>query len=639
MSYYQNILNLHQRTQSLLDCFLDETGNMHVSDIHEWNESLEEVVRTSPQTLFQNNSSLQHTKEEASLFFENIVSLSVALQKSLIKSIDLVFLWKDADKENFESEKNSYRFGDETKQEVDDENAYTLFVAKWIATKKIILPDNIECSPLLSDMATVLRTIKNILRCTHHYMMMMSPSSQSHPFPLSSLKHKGIVAIYLTIMNSFSTAIANTIALSTTDESDKILKYRNDFESIAKFASHAVFHSVYGSNDMQSQSARSFLFSNTLNTIPILMKILLYPGNVSFMTSIMKLIHNMLGNNMSLYIQMNEALNDIVKKRESIPMFNLKQNEHEEYWKVPESFLQRESKTNDDSFPTNTLQGTIVATLAFIIRSGEKQNSTINTICNANIKDLRPELAIEILNILFIVQSIQNRNQSNLSKNANDLTNSHQDEEVVMAQIGMLLPDILHLPNDNMRVYKIKLSVVNLLLDAPDNYANYLCKLEAIPPLWRILVLQLNEVVLNDMVGKGPHGHGKKSDASKLLPILLVWKKFASSNPLFLEYCQNKIFPPKIEPNAESSTILTTASNTIRCNKMMPMDAPRCTIRYKLIKLMTWIETNIKRAASELLWIVCGENPDLFVKRTGFGNAVHLLGLKGMVNIPSEPNI
>jgi len=66
--------------------------------------------------------------------------------------------------------------------------------------------------------------------------------------------------------------------------------------------------------------------------------------------------------------------------------------------------------------------------------------------------------------------------------------------------------------------------------------------------------------------------------------------------------------------------------------RLAPQDAPPGTLRALLIALMTCLETRVKRLASELLFTICqGEDKDEFMKRTGFGNAIALLQMKGLV--------
>ena len=65
--------------------------------------------------------------------------------------------------------------------------------------------------------------------------------------------------------------------------------------------------------------------------------------------------------------------------------------------------------------------------------------------------------------------------------------------------------------------------------------------------------------------------------------------------------------------------------------RIHPVDAPVGTMRAMLCALMTDLEPTVKRCASELLWVLCDEQADEFTMRTGFGNAVHMLQLRGIV--------
>jgi hypothetical protein len=88
---------------------------------------------------------------------------------------------------------------------------------------------------------------------------------------------------------------------------------------------------------------------------------------------------------------------------------------------------------------------------------------------------------------------------------------------------------------------------------------------------------------------------------------------------------------------------------------MDPTDAPEGTLRARLIGLMTSLDSSLKRCAAELLFLLCDEDrkcysvpailltmlcsrrlimchslADEFTGRTGFGNAVALLQIKGL---------
>jgi hypothetical protein len=54
-------------------------------------------------------------------------------------------------------------------------------------------------------------------------------------------------------------------------------------------------------------------------------------------------------------------------------------------------------------------------------------------------------------------------------------------------------------------------------------------------------------------------------------------------------------------------------------------------LRSRLVKLMTSLDSDLKRCASELLFVACQEDGELFTRRVGFGNAVHILQLKSLI--------
>lgn len=96
-----------------------------------------------------------------------------------------------------------------------------------------------------------------------------------------------------------------------------------------------------------------------------------------------------------------------------------------------------------------------------------------------------------------------------------------------------------------------------------------------------------------------------------------------------------------------------TPASGISQHSIDPKDCPVNTLRYELINLMTSLDTQIKRIVAEFLFALCqknGENSlsaclsvyvlitalvsqtvNEFVYRTGFGNSVALLQLKGLV--------
>ncbi|XP_071761311.1 chaperone Ric-8A [Centroberyx gerrardi] len=55
------------------------------------------------------------------------------------------------------------------------------------------------------------------------------------------------------------------------------------------------------------------------------------------------------------------------------------------------------------------------------------------------------------------------------------------------------------------------------------------------------------------------------------------------------------------------------------------------TLRGRLVRLMTHVDTDVKHCAAELLFVLCKENVSRFVKYTGYGNAAGLLASRGLL--------
>jgi hypothetical protein len=69
---------------------------------------------------------------------------------------------------------------------------------------------------------------------------------------------------------------------------------------------------------------------------------------------------------------------------------------------------------------------------------------------------------------------------------------------------------------------------------------------------------------------------------------------------------------------------------------MTPIDAPNGTLRWKLIQLLTWPNSFVKRLTGELLFLLCHNSQQEFIRRVGIGNAVAILSLKGLIDLPAD---
>jgi Guanine nucleotide exchange factor synembryn len=65
--------------------------------------------------------------------------------------------------------------------------------------------------------------------------------------------------------------------------------------------------------------------------------------------------------------------------------------------------------------------------------------------------------------------------------------------------------------------------------------------------------------------------------------------------------------------------------------KMDPSDIPKGTLRARLIGSMISLDSLLKRYCAELLYALCDKNTGEFVSRTGFGNAIALMQIKGLI--------
>eukprot|EP01038_Epipyxis_sp_PR26KG_P004494 gene4494-6350_t len=128
---------------------------------------------------------------------------------------------------------------------------------------------------------------------------------------------------------------------------------------------------------------------------------------------------------------------------------------------------------------------------------------------------------------------------------------------------------------------------------------------------------------LKNLLLKTMHIQKIAERGSVILPLLIVLTKIIKFIPQVKNEVKKDIFPS------------FTAAEDMRMeynNKSMdPTDAPIDTYRGQLISLMTSFDNHIKRYSSELLYLLCDENADEFVHRTGFGNAIALMQIKGLI--------
>jgi hypothetical protein len=226
-------------------------------------------------------------------------------------------------------------------------------------------------------------------------------------------------------------------------------------------------------------------------------------------------------------------------------------------------------------------------------------------------KDRRSELVVEILRAVYAARA--------------DLDEGTQQ----------LLVQLLELDGTNEKNFECHLATIMLLMDVPLTFTDYLLKENnngertALNSLLHVLEKQVTEVLEQQLVDDRA--------AAALIPTLATLQKFCGYSGELCTVAKQFIFPADAEENFQrlvSEQEEKQASGAAK--NMSPLDAPEGTLRWKVIQLLTWPQSLVKRFTGELLWTLCGGNTRELVHRVGMGNALPLLGLKGVVQLPGS---
>jgi Guanine nucleotide exchange factor synembryn len=222
--------------------------------------------------------------------------------------------------------------------------------------------------------------------------------------------------------------------------------------------------------------------------------------------------------------------------------------------------------------------------------------------------DQRAELVLEILRCSYVLRL------------GSDLVNHEHWKEL----IGVLL----NLDTHNGLCFECQLAAVALLTDADADVVNdIICSSSSVPALVQILDAQVSTVLHENLVDNRA--------AAALSPILILLYKCCSSGQTIQAAVRNSLLPPS---DAFSQAIADEEKRTghKRAVNLSPLDAPVGELRWKLIQLLTSHESIVKRLTGELLFVLCHAQPHDFIRRVGIGNAIPLLGSKGLVQFGSK---
>mmetsp|Transcript_20786 Transcript_20786/g.34385 ORF Transcript_20786/g.34385 Transcript_20786/m.34385 type:complete len:421 (-) Transcript_20786:1353-2615(-) len=203
---------------------------------------------------------------------------------------------------------------------------------------------------------------------------------------------------------------------------------------------------------------------------------------------------------------------------------------------------------------------------------------------------------------------------------SDNLKGDNQTDSESFTQLGMVLVEMLLLPLDLRYVFELKKKVISVLTLMPNEYSYFLSANKAFDSIIEVLEREIRITFLNS----------RSSDdiQVRLLPILVVLNTAAENCEIAKYQIEKIVFPPVPEEVLQEREACTDKKKNTE-----PEYAPPGGLLYNLLRLMGCSSATVSRITNELLWNLSDKNSNLFIRRTGLGNAVGLLQLKGLINL------
>uniref|UniRef100_A0A3Q4GX51 Synembryn n=1 Tax=Neolamprologus brichardi TaxID=32507 RepID=A0A3Q4GX51_NEOBR len=217
------------------------------------------------------------------------------------------------------------------------------------------------------------------------------------------------------------------------------------------------------------------------------------------------------------------------------------------------------------------------------------------------------ELAMEILKILFNITFDINRRKVD------------EEEAAVYRHLGAILRHCLMSHADGEeRTEEFHSHIVNLLGNLPLPCLDVLLMPKVQQGSIEYMGVNMDAVnmLLKFMEKRLDRGHKLKET---LLPSLNLLTESARIHRETRKFLRSKVLPP------------------LRDVKNRPEVGN--TLRNKIVRLMTHIDTDVKDCAAEFLFVLCKESVSRFIKYTGYGNAAGLLAARGLLRGGKDPGI
>ncbi|KAG5832034.1 hypothetical protein ANANG_G00286820 [Anguilla anguilla] len=201
--------------------------------------------------------------------------------------------------------------------------------------------------------------------------------------------------------------------------------------------------------------------------------------------------------------------------------------------------------------------------------------------------------AMEILKTLFNITYNSHRQQPN-----------EEDAALYRRLAAVLHHCLLLLCDGEERTEELQGHTVNVLSALPLQCLDVLLsvRLSEGSREWEGVNMDCVHALLLFMEKRLDRGHKLKE---KLTPVLNLLTESCRAHRETRHYLKQQILPP------------------LRDVTCRPEQGP--TVRGRLVRLMTHVDTDVKQCSAELLFVLCKENVSRFVKYTGYGNAAGLL--------------
>lgn len=586
------------------------------ASLEEWNNEIEHYFKSMPHSISNPNRFANPAGNESD---DTAESQSISLQEtcSLLQACIVSVSMKNDDSYNMDSSATSFADQHLSDDETADEHARMAAAAltklPWFnraatnSSAQQSSNSNSSSSEIeqetkqLNLLCELLRAAQNIIGWRSqvflpHFELVLS---QPQRIPNST-----------NTSNSKLPPVATTIRLCTNGMLEFYLTLLQTTRTdVARFASLSLFRATFDFNKGNSESpvvqlAQSYLV-HTLNGASVLMNLLLQPRPVDLVLSLIKHVHNLVLSVKASSKLMDQALLSVDSK--STPLWFLQTT------RTSTGVFEGEDNNDTTTIATTTLNTRHSMTLTFLLVNIATSYLNQSQFPGER-ADRRSEVVLEIMFVLFAIRAAVVEIPS--SKNENNSL-----EELTL--------HILRLNNNDDRSYQCKLATIQLLMNAPRAFSDYLVAQDCIEPLLEILDKQISDV--GDRTGSGP---------TLLVPILFILNKLSAVNATALKIVKEHVFPPGATEQAfQDKAVAETAIHSkkgLGARNMSPLDAPGGSLRWKLTRLMTSTESYSKRAAGELMWTLCACNAREYILRTGFGNAYPILGLKGYVQLPTN---